>query len=68
MSLDTQNRIFEKFYQADRSRARVGHGLGFSIVNRIVELSDGQIIVQSKLGEGTTRTVKLKNNQEINSI
>lgn len=68
MSLDTQSRIFEKFYQADKSRARVGHGLGLSIVKRIVELSDGQIIVQSKLGEGTTMTVKLKNNKEINCI
>lgn len=51
--------IFEKFYQADRSHASKGNGLGLSLVKKIVELSGGRISVSSVLGEGTTFTVIL---------
>lgn len=51
--------IFEKFYQGDESHATMGNGLGLALVKRIVELSDAQITVASKPGEGTEFTVKL---------
>ncbi len=51
--------IFEKFYQADRSHASKGNGLGLSLVKKIVELSGGKISVSSVLGKGTTFTVVL---------
>jgi signal transduction histidine kinase len=51
-------RIFAAYYQADPARSG-GMGLGLSIVQRIVELSGGQIEVASTPGAGTTFTVRL---------
>jgi len=56
---EAQQRIFEKFYQADRSRAREGNGLGLAIVQRILTLCGGSISFDSELGKGTTFRVKL---------
>ncbi|WP_238996673.1 sensor histidine kinase [Paenibacillus pinistramenti] len=53
--------IFERFYKADRSRARHegGNGLGLSILQKIVELHHGEVSVTSQLGEGTEFIVRL---------
>ncbi|MDO4379964.1 MAG: HAMP domain-containing sensor histidine kinase [Clostridia bacterium] len=61
MSKKTLEHIFDKFYQADESRNSNGHGLGLSIVKRLVDLCDGTIDVQSELQHGTQFTVRLKN-------
>jgi len=59
MDDNTLKHIFDKFYQGDRSHTSPGNGLGLSIVKRIVELSKGEIAVESKISQGTTFTVKL---------
>lgn len=48
--------IFSNFIQADStiSRRYGGSGLGLAIVKRLVELMNGQIGIDSRLGEGTT--------------
>lgn len=53
MDKATCERIFEKFYQGDSSRATGGNGLGLAMVRRIVELCDGRITVKSEPGKGT---------------
>ena len=58
---DKQEKIFNKFYQADESHATQGSGIGLAIVKRIVVLHHGDIGVVSKNGM-TTFTVTLPKN------
>ncbi|MCC6191946.1 MAG: HAMP domain-containing histidine kinase [Anaerolineales bacterium] len=54
------DRIFERFYQVDKSRTHGGGlGLGLSISREIVAAHGGQIQAHSRPGEGTTLTVSL---------
>ncbi|NMC50273.1 MAG: response regulator, partial [Desulfovibrio sp.] len=48
--------IFESFTQVEGAYTREfqGAGLGLAIVRRLLELMDGTIMVESRLGEGTT--------------
>jgi signal transduction histidine kinase len=55
-------RLFDRFYQADPSRAggeKHGAGLGLAIVQEIVQAHGGKIGVRSSVGHGTTFTIQL---------
>jgi PAS domain S-box-containing protein len=54
-----QLHIFEPFYRAEVAQHVEGTGLGLNIVKDSVERHHGHITVTSKVGQGTTFTVKL---------
>ena len=55
--------VFDRFFKADfarsRSAAARGGGLGLAICKSIIDRHGGRIDVSSRLGSGTTFTIRL---------
>lgn len=69
ISEDDQKRVFDRFFQAEQSRARGGikgdgAGLGLSIAKWIVDAHHGRISVRSEIGVGTTFVVEIPHSEE----
>ena len=56
-----RDKIFQRFYQVDRSRSktRPGSGLGLAIVKHILQLHGGAVTVEGEPGSGSTFLVRL---------
>lgn len=51
--------VFERYFSGKTLKKKIGTGLGLYICRNIIELHQGTITVESKLGEGTIFTIKL---------
>ena len=58
--LESQNRVFERFYRVDKSHSKDvgGTGLGLSIVKHGAQLHNAKLMLESTEGKGTTITVR----------
>lgn len=56
---EEQARVFERFYKSDRGRGGGGIGLGLAIVKHIVLAHEGTVSVASRVGHGSTFTMRL---------
>ncbi|BHH85122.1 hypothetical protein LA52FAK_34110 [Desulforhopalus sp. 52FAK] len=54
-----QEKIWERLYRGDRSRSQKGLGLGLNYVRAVVEAHGGQVVVDSRLNEGSIFRVVL---------
>jgi signal transduction histidine kinase len=61
ISEQDRKRIFDRFYRADGEIAKrvKGAGLGLSLVKHIVIAHGGMVECESRLGEGSTFTIRL---------
>jgi heavy metal sensor kinase len=50
--------IFDRFYRVETARSTGGSGLGLAIAQQIAQAHGGEITAASKVGEGTTITVR----------
>jgi two-component system, OmpR family, phosphate regulon sensor histidine kinase PhoR len=57
-------RIFERFYKADRARSGGGTGLGLSISRHLVEAHGGRIWAESIEGQGSTFSFTIPVNRQ----
>jgi signal transduction histidine kinase len=53
--LEDRDKIFKLYYTTKAD----GNGIGLSMVYRIIQLHDGEIMVQSEVGQGATMVVRL---------
>lgn len=59
MSPQELEHVFTLFYRGEGARLREGHGIGMTLVRKIVDLHKGHISVSSEPGKGTTFLLEL---------
>ncbi len=66
ISIDEQNKVFDKFYRSADSVQRniEGSGIGLTLVNHIVKAHGGEVLLESDVGIGTKVTLKLPASQK----
>ncbi len=53
-------KVFQPFYRTDRTTNVKGHGIGLSLSQRIINIHNGAVEIESQPGAGTQVTILLK--------
>ncbi|MFC2161318.1 ATP-binding protein [Acidobacteriota bacterium] len=66
ISLDEQNKVFDKFYRSTDSVQKniEGSGIGLTLVNHIVTAHGGEVLLESEVSKGTKVILKLLASQK----
>ena len=56
---ENTNKIFERFFREEKSRCQTGNGLGLSLVKKIIQLHDGDIIAKNNNPQGLKIIISL---------
>ncbi|MBK2357717.1 HAMP domain-containing histidine kinase [Francisella hispaniensis] len=56
---ENTNKIFERFFREEKSRSQTGNGLGLSLVKKIIQLHDGDVIAQNNKPQGLKMIILL---------
>ena len=69
ISDDQKEKIYDRFYQIEAGSTKTygGHGLGLCITKALLEVIEGSIHLESKLGEGTAFTIVVPSLEMSNS-
>ena len=61
ISEENQTKIYDRFHQIEEGSTKTygGHGLGLSITKALLEIIEGEITLESKLGDGSKFTLKI---------
>lgn len=59
MSAEELRHVYTLFYRGEHHQSYEGHGIGMTLVRKIVDLHQGQISVSSEPGKGTTFILEL---------
>jgi signal transduction histidine kinase len=59
ISEDDQLQLFKAFHRGSNVGSRPGTGLGLLLVKRCAELHGGQVLLKSRVGEGTAVTISI---------
>ncbi len=67
---DELERIFERFYRGDNASEHhtEGIGLGLPVAKAIADAHDGELVIDSQLGEGTTASVFLPTVRKLRTV
>ncbi|MFV9924270.1 MAG: ATP-binding protein [Francisella endosymbiont of Hyalomma scupense] len=56
---ENTDKIFERFFREEKSRSQTGNGLGLSLVKKIIQLHDGNIIAKNNNPQGLKIIISL---------
>lgn len=62
---DDLPKMFERYFRARTSTGIAGTGIGLNLVKQFVELHGGRVSVESKRGGGSTFTVSLPIDEQV---
>lgn len=70
IKIEEQEKIFQKFYQANATMRRKhgGTGIGLSVVKEIIDAHGGKIWFESKVGEGSTFCIQIPKAMAVSRI